>query len=107
LIALVVGFTDHVVDTCAARVLGPSSPIAEALRRRRLESSQVDTYVEHLLGLRLQRAHVERGHNFVSGVIERAGQNALGQLFTGSGNLPTPAEIDAPGLWLARLEIEN
>lgn len=107
LIALVVGFTDHVVDTCAARVLGPSSPIAEALRRRRLESSQVDTYVEHLLGLRLQRIHIERGHNFVSGVIERAGQNALTQLFTGSGNLPTPAEIDAPGLWLARLEIEN
>jgi putative hydrolase len=105
LIALVIGFTDHVVDACASRLLGAASPIAEALRRRRLESSQVDTYVEHLLGLRLERAHIERGHNFVSGVIERTGTEALTEIFKSASALPTPAEIDAPGLWLARLEI--
>jgi hypothetical protein len=26
-------------------------------------------------------------------------------LFTSAEALPTPAEVDAPGLWLARLEI--
>ena len=107
LIALVVGYTDFVVDQCATRLLGASSPIGEALRRRRLESSQVDTYVEHLLGLRLEKTHVDRGRAFIAGVIERAGTEGLNNLFVSAGNLPTPAEIDAPGLWLARLEVQD
>ena len=103
LIALVVGFTDHIVDSCATRLLGATSPIGEALRRRRLESSKVDSYVEHLLGLRLEKSHVERGHNFIAGAIERGGPSALMPIFESAASLPTPAEIDAPGLWLAKI----
>lgn len=105
LIALAIGYTDFIVDQCASRLLGTSSPIGEALRRRRLESSQVDMYVEHLLGLRLEKSHVERGRSFITGVIEREGINGLNKVFASAEHLPTPAEIDAPGLWLARIEL--
>ena len=42
-------------------------------------------------------AQVQRGKNFVAGVVDRAGEAALGALFTRPDALPTPAELDAPG----------
>jgi uncharacterized protein (DUF2342 family) len=38
-------------------------------------------------------------------VVERAGAPALQAMLTDAGQLPTPNEVDAPGLWLARLEV--
>ncbi len=107
LIALAVGYTDFTVDECATRLLGTSTPISEAIRRRRLESSPADIYVEHLLGLRLQRSHVEKGRNFVSGVVERAGRDGFNRMFESPNLIPTVNEIEAPGLWLARIEIND
>ena len=105
LVALVVGFVDHVIDRCAPRLMGGSGAISEAIRRRRIESSPQDVFVERLLGLSLTRQQVERGRAFVAGVIERAGDDGLAQLWLRTGTLPTPAELDAPGLWLARIEL--
>ena len=39
-----------------------------------------------------------------NGVIERAGDDGLGRLWSSVEHLPTPNEVDAPGLWLARIE---
>jgi uncharacterized protein (DUF2342 family) len=38
-------------------------------------------------------------------VIERAGPEGLNRLWESERMLPTPAELDAPGLWLARIEL--
>ena len=46
---------------------------------------------------------MDRGRAFVQGVVERKGDDALSRLWTEQLNLPTPAEVDAPGLWLARI----
>ena len=107
MIAAIIGYIDHAVDTVSASLLGGSSQISEAVRRRRVEASPSDTFVEQLLGLRLTRQQVDRGHSFAAGVVERAGQEGLASLFSAAGNLPTPNELDAPGLWLARLNIEQ
>jgi putative hydrolase len=106
-IAAIIGYIDHAVDAVSASLLGGSSQISEAVRRRRVEASPSDTFVEQLLGLRLTRDQVQRGHAFAAGVVERAGQSGLSALFASPGNLPTPNELDAPGLWLARLNIEQ
>ena len=58
-----------------------------------------------LLGMGLRQPAYERGRRFIEGVLERAGEEALGQLWASPRGLPTPAEVDAPGLWLARLEL--
>lgn len=105
LVALVVGVVDHTVDRSASVALGSAGQMAEAVRRRRVEADQADVFVEHLLGLTLTREQVERGHAFVDGVIERAGTDGLARLWASARALPTPAELDAPGLWLARLDL--
>ena len=107
MIASIIGYIDHSVDAISSLVLGGGAQIAEAVRRRRVESAPHDSFVEQLLGLRLTRQQVERGHDFASGVTERAGHDGLSQLFNKAGNLPTPNELDAPGLWLARIELQD
>ncbi|MFT5203212.1 MAG: hypothetical protein ACI9C1_002609, partial [Candidatus Aldehydirespiratoraceae bacterium] len=62
-------------------------------------------FVERILGLELDRRQYDRGTAFVGGIVERAGNDGLNRLFAEPGNLPTPNEIDAPGLWLARIDL--
>ena len=105
LVAVVVGYTDWIVDAVAVRVVGGNAlRIAEAVRRRRVETTASDTFVEQLLGIRLGEAQVARGKAFVQGVVDRAGDDGLRPLLTQADAVPTPAEVDAPGLWLARIE---
>jgi putative hydrolase len=105
-VAAVTGYVDHVVDAVGSRILGNASPIAEAVRRRRLDGRTDADLAEKLLGVSLPRALQRRGAEFVSGVIERAGEDPLRGMLTSAERLPTPNELDAPGLWLARLGID-
>jgi putative hydrolase len=107
LLGLIIGWSDHMTDAVGSRVLGNPSRIAEAARRRRIESGDETVFVEKLLGLHINRQQVERGRNFVQGVIERMGEGGLAPLYISAVNLPTLSELDAPGLWLARLEISE
>ena len=38
-------------------------------------------------------------------MVERAGFESLERLWESADTLPTPAEIEAPGLWLARIDL--
>ncbi len=105
LVAVVVGYVDHVLDLTAGRAIGSAGRIAEAVRRHRVEADQSDVFVARLLGLSLSQAAVDRGAAFIDGIVERAGEEALGRLWEAEKFLPTPAEVDAPGLWLARIEL--
>ena len=107
LLSAVVGVIDWVVDSVNQRVLGGAPAVTEALRRRRVESTTADRFVEHLLGIHHTRKTVERGRQFITGVIERADDDAILEMLRRSDGLPTLAEIDAPGLWLARLEVSG
>ena len=103
LVAVVVGYTDWVVDAVAARLVGGAAlRIAEAVRRQRVETSANDAFVEQLLGIRLGEAQVARGKAFVQGVVDRVGDDGLLPLLERSDAIPTVNEVDAPGLWLAR-----
>jgi len=105
LVAVVVGYTDWIVDAVSVRVVGGSAlRIAEAVRRRRVETSASDAFVEQLLGIRLGDEQVARGKAFVQGVVDRAGDSGLAPLLQRADAVPTPSELDAPGLWLARLQ---
>jgi putative hydrolase len=106
LVAVIVGYVDHVMDQIgSAGLFGAYGQLTEALRRRRVEAGEADRFVERLLGLELTQSQYDRGRSFVEGVVERAGTDALGRLWQDDRALPTPAEIDAPGLWLARIDL--
>lgn len=105
LAAAMEGWVTSVVDGVAGRLLGSYDAIHEAVRRRRAEATWGDRYVARLLGMGLRQAAHERGRRFVTGVVERGGDEALARLWSSPWLLPTPAEVDAPGLWLARLDL--
>ncbi len=105
LTAVVEGWVDQVVDGIGRRLLPSYPSLQEAVRRRRAEATWGDRYVARLLGMGLRQPAYERGRRFIEGVLERAGEEALGQLWASPRGLPTPSEVDAPGLWLARLEL--
>jgi putative hydrolase len=104
LVAVVVGYTDWVVDAVAVRLVGGDAlRIAEAVRRQRVESSVGDSFVEQLLGIRIGDDQVARGKAFAQGVVDRAGDTGLLPLLERPDALPTANEVDAPGLWLERI----
>lgn len=105
LVTVISGYVDHILDTVGTTLIGTYGQLTEALRRRRLEASSGDHLVEHLFGLHLGQEQYERGTAFVAGVVERGGNEALTRLWNSERELPTPAEVDAPGLWLARIDL--
>lgn len=103
LVTTVEGYVDHVMDSVGRRLITSYGALSEALKRRRVERTEGDRFVEHLFGLELGQAQYDRGTAFVRGVIEREGDDGLARLWQSARNLPTPAEVDAPGLWLERI----
>ncbi len=106
-VATVEGYVDWVLDRIGARLIPDYERATEALRRRRVEAGPASRFVERLFGLELSQATFDRGAAFVDGIVARAGDDAPAQLWVSTETLPTPAELDAPGLWLARMGIES
>ena len=107
LLTAVVGYVDHVVETVGRPLIGSYARLMEAMRRRRAEASEGERFAARLLGLEVGRRQYERGAAFVKGVVERAGPEGLARLWRSERELPTPAELDAPGLWLARIDLPD
>src|SRR5438876_9292207 len=91
--------------TAGLLLIGSYDRLFEAFRRHLVEESPGDTYVARLFGLQPDQAHYDRATGFAEGVVERAGERALDRLWSSERELPTAAEIDAPGLWLARIDL--
>jgi putative hydrolase len=107
LLTAVVGYVDHVLDEVGHRLIGSYDRLMEAVRRRRAEATDGERFAGRLLGLEVGRRQYERGDAFVRGVVERAGEDGLRRLWHSERELPTSAELDAPGLWLARIDLPD
>ena len=99
------GFVDYTLDEIGSGLIGSYGPLTEALRRRRVEANTGDRFVERLFGLELSQKQYDRGGRFVRGIAERAGEDGLARLWSDGRHLPTPSEVDAPGLWWERVNI--
>lgn len=107
LTSVIEGYADHVMGLIGRRLITTFDQIHEAMQRHRVERGEAERFIEGLLGLKLERTHYERGQAFVDGVVERAGLDGLNRLWDGAAMLPTPNELDAPGLWLARIDLPS
>jgi len=107
LVVAIEGYVDHVMNTTGAHLVGSAPALVEAMRRRRADIGEGGRLVEQLFGLELGAAQYERGTTFVQGVLDRAGDAGLARLWQSERELPTPAEVDAPGLWLERIDIPD
>ena len=107
LTSVIEGYADHVMGLVGHRLIPTFDQIHEAMQRHRVERGEAERFIEGLLGLKLERAHYERGQAFVEGVVERAGLDGLNRLWDAPAMLPTPNELEAPGLWLARIDLPD
>jgi putative hydrolase len=107
LVAAFVGYVDWVASQIGPKIIPTGGAIAEANKRRRVEESDGARLVERMLGLELTQPQFDRGANFINGILERNGEEGLARLWKSANELPTPAEVDAPGLWLARIDLSE
>jgi putative hydrolase len=96
-------YVDHITTGIAAGLTTSPAALREAWYRYRVEEGKGEQAFAGLFGINIGQAEVDRGVTFIDGVVERAGEDALARLWTDELDLPTPAEVDAPGLWLARI----
>ena len=96
-------YVDHVTARIAETLTSSPGALREAWYRYRIEEGKGEQAFAGLFGLNVGQDEVDRGRAFVTGVVERAGEDALARLWGDELDLPTPAEVDAPGLWLARI----
>lgn len=107
LLAAILGFVDHTVATIAKNLIPSHDDIRLRMAERASEADPSDRFTERLLGMEVGPVTIERGRNFVAGVVERAGHDGLQRLWADELDLPTAAELDAPGLWLARIGLAD
>jgi putative hydrolase len=107
LTSVIEGYADNVTERVGRRLVPTFERIHEAMLRHRVERGEAERFIEGLLGLKLERAHYERGQAFCEGVVEREGVEGLNRLWESESMLPTPNELEAPGLWLARIELSG
>jgi putative hydrolase len=96
-------YVDHITTGIAAGLTTSPAALREAWYRYRVEEGKGEQAFAGLFGINIGQAEVDRGVTFIDGVVERAGEDALARLWADELDLPTPAEVDAPGLWLARI----
>ncbi len=101
------GYADLVIESIGAPLIPSFAQIQEAMRRHRVERGEAERFIERLLGLGLNRADYERGESFCRGVVERAGTDGLHRLWERPDRSPTHSELEAPGLWLARIDLPD
>ncbi len=107
LVTVIAGYVDWTMDSIGRGLIGSYQRLSEALRRRRVTAEATDRFIDQMFGLELSQDQYDRGSAFASGVVDRAGTDGLARLWHSPRELPTPAEVDAPGLWLARIDLPD
>jgi putative hydrolase len=100
--AIVEGYSEHVMDAMGSELLPDWRELREAMERRRRSRSAPERIIERLLGLNLKMRQYELGRRFCDEVAKRAGIDALNRVWSGPEALPTPSELHRPRDWYVR-----
>ena len=100
--AVIEGYSEHVMDVVGAEVLPAYDGLREAMERRRRSRSAPERALQRLLGFDLKLRQYELGKRFCDGVAEKAGIEGLNRVWEGADALPSLRELSRPGAWLER-----
>ena len=101
--AVVEGYSEHVMDVLGERVLPAYAGLREAMERRRRSRSYPERILQRLLGMDLKLRQYEEGKAFCDAVVQRAGIDGLNRVWESPETLPTTGELRKPDAWLARV----
>jgi coenzyme F420 biosynthesis associated uncharacterized protein len=102
--AVIEGYSEHVMDAVGERVLPGYEKLREAMDRRRASKSAPQKVLERLLGLDLKMRQYVLGKQFSDAVEKQAGIATLNRVWEAPELLPTLSELENPESWLARIE---
>lgn len=101
--ALVEGYSEHVMDAVGAKVLPAYAGLRQAMEERRRSRSAPERVLQRLLGLDLKMRQYELGKRFCDAVVERHGLERLNLAWHAASELPTLGELGRPDAWAARV----
>src|SRR2546423_11757879 len=101
--AVIEGYSEHVMDAVGERVLPEYAGLRDAMERRRRSRSYPERVLQRLIGLDLKMRQYEDGKAFCDAVVERGGVDELNRVWDGPEALPTAPELRDPDAWLRRL----
>ena len=104
--AVVEGYSEHVMDAVGARIVPSYYGLREAMERRRANRSAPELLLQRLLGFQAKLRQYELGKRFCDAVVAREGIQALNRVWTAPERLPSRTELDDPVSWLGRVRTE-
>jgi coenzyme F420 biosynthesis associated uncharacterized protein len=104
--AVVEGYSEHVMDAVGADVLPEYEGLRDAMERRRRSRSAPERLLMRLLGLDQKMRQYEDGKRFCDAVVSEAGIEKLNTVWQAPTALPTAAELRSPATWIGRLEAD-
>lgn len=102
--AVVEGYSEHVMDAVAAESSVDFQGMRVALDRKRASRSTPERILRRLLGFDLKLRQYELGKRFCDWVSLHEGVDCLNVVWSGPDALPTLAELTAPADWVARVK---
>ena len=105
--AVVEGYSEHVMDAVGEHVVASYAGLRDAMEKRRRNRSAPERALQRLLGFDLKLRQYELGKQFCDGAVTLAGVAGLNQVWEHPDRLPSLAELERPGEWLARLQRER
>ena len=102
--SLIEGHAEFVMNAVPASVI-PSQKQIEArfAVRRKRGGNPLDRLVRTLLGMDAKTRQYTEGSQFVRSVVDQVGLDGFNAVWESKANLPTRAEIAAPGDWVKRV----
>jgi coenzyme F420 biosynthesis associated uncharacterized protein len=104
LMALLEGYSNHVMNAAGERLLPGFGQIHERFERRNTGRGALERAILRLTGLDLKMEQYQAGERFVDAVLASRDRRFLNRVWEGPDNLPSLDEIRAPARWIARLE---
>jgi len=101
--AVVEGYSEHVMDAVAPSLLSDHEDLRAAMERRRGTRSAPERVLGRLLGLDMKLRQYEQGRSFCDRVVRAHGIEGLNRVWDGPESLPNLSELVRPEAWAERV----
>jgi putative hydrolase len=105
MMSLLEGHGDVTMDRASDGLVPSADRFGRVLRQRRQQSRGIVRFLQRLAGIEAKIQQYAQGEAFIAAVEGAGGPELLARAWEGPENLPDIAEIRAPQLWLARMQV--
>src|SRR3954468_7414141 len=105
--AVIEGYSEHVMDALGATLVPGYEKLREAMDRRRRSRSAPERLLQKLLGLDMKMRQYEQGKSFCDAVAAEVGIEGLNTVWRSPADMPTTLELDDPKAWILRTSLPN